>query len=86
MNLKPSCPTSGTTAPCPPSRLKPPGNASGQPGISLPLYEGDDGLPLGVQIVGAPAGEGRLLALASQLETAQPWAERRAPTGQAVSS
>jgi amidase len=60
-------------------------NASGQPGISLPLYQGEDGLPLGVQIVGAPAGEERLLALASQLEQALPWAERRPPVGQAVS-
>ena len=34
-------------------------NASGQPGISLPLFQGEDGLPLGVQIVGRPAGEGR---------------------------
>jgi amidase len=60
-------------------------NATGQPAISLPLYEGEDGLPLGVQIVGTPAGEGRLLALASRLEAAQPWAARRAPVGQAVS-
>lgn len=52
-------------------------NASGQPGISLPLYHGDDGLPLGVQLVGRPAGEGALLALASQLEAALPWAARR---------
>ena len=59
-------------------------NASGQPGISLPLYEGEDGLPLGVQIVGAPAGEERLLALAAQLEEAQPWAARRPPVGQSV--
>src|SRR3989442_1376254 len=54
-------------------------NATGQPGISLPLFEGDDGLPLGVQIVGRPAGESALLALAAQLEQAQPWAQRRAP-------
>jgi amidase len=54
-------------------------NATGQPGISLPLFEGDDGLPLGVQIVGRPAGEASLLSLASQLEAAQPWAQRRAP-------
>jgi len=54
-------------------------NASGQPGISVPLFEGEDGLPLGVQLVGPPAGEGRLLALAGQLEAAQPWAERRPP-------
>jgi amidase len=52
-------------------------NASGQPAISLPLYQGDDGLPLGVQLVGRPAGEGPLLALAAQLEAARPWADRR---------
>ncbi len=54
-------------------------NASGQPGISLPLFEGEDGLPLAVQIVGRPAGEATLLALASQLEEAMPWADRRPP-------
>jgi amidase len=54
-------------------------NASGQPGISLPLYQGEDGLPLGVQLVGRPAGEAALLALASQVEAATPWTDRRAP-------
>ncbi len=54
-------------------------NATGHPGISLPLYQGEDGLPLAVQIVGRPAGEARLLALASQLEEALPWAGRRPP-------
>jgi amidase len=52
-------------------------NASGQPGISLPLFHGEDGLPLGVQLVGRPAQEATLLALATQLEGARPWAERR---------
>ncbi len=52
-------------------------NASGQPGISVPLFEGEDGLPLAVQLAGKPAQEGTLLALAAQLETARPWAERR---------
>jgi len=52
-------------------------NASGQPGISLPLFEGADGLPLGVQLVGRPAGEAALLGLAAQLEEAQPWSDRR---------
>ena len=52
-------------------------NASGQPGISLPLFHGEDGLPLGVQLVGRPAGEGALLALAAQLEAARPWVDRR---------
>ncbi|HEV2944415.1 MAG TPA: amidase [Solirubrobacteraceae bacterium] len=54
-------------------------NAGGQPGISLPLFHGEDGLPLGVQIVGRPAGEAGLLALAAQLEEARPWADRRPP-------
>jgi amidase len=52
-------------------------NASGQPGISVPLFHGEDGLPLAVQLVGRPAAEGTLLALAAQLEAARPWAERR---------
>lgn len=55
-------------------------NVTGQPAISLPLYQGDDGLPLAVQLVGQPLGEGKLLALASQIETALPWANRLAPT------
>jgi amidase len=52
-------------------------NVTGQPAISLPLFHGDDGLPLGVQLAGRPAGEGQLLALAAQLEGARPWAQRR---------
>ncbi len=54
-------------------------NASGQPAISLPLYQGEDGLPLAVQLVGRPADEATLISLARQLETAVPWAGRRAP-------
>jgi amidase len=52
-------------------------NMSGQPAISLPLFEGKDGLPLGVQLVGRPAGEGPLLALAGALEQAAPPIPRR---------
>jgi amidase len=47
-------------------------NATGQPAVSLPLFHGDDGLPLAVQLVGRPAGEGPLLALAAALEEAAP--------------
>ncbi|MDP9409566.1 MAG: amidase [Actinomycetota bacterium] len=54
-------------------------NVTGQPAISLPLFHGDDGLPLGVQLVGPPAGEDLLLALAAQLEQAAPWKERLSP-------
>jgi amidase len=52
-------------------------NLSGQPAISLPLFHGDDGLPLAVQLAGPPAGEAMLLSLAAQLEQARPWADRR---------
>jgi amidase len=55
-------------------------NTTGQPAISVPLFHGDDGLPIGIHLVGQPAGEGPLLALAAQLEAARPWADRR-PAG-----
>jgi amidase len=45
----------------------------------LPLYHGDDGLPTAVQLIGRPAREEVLLMLASQLERARPWADRRPP-------
>jgi amidase len=54
-------------------------NITGSPAISLPLYHRDDlDLPVGVQIIGQPAAEGELLALAAQLEAALPWHDRRA--------
>jgi amidase len=59
-------------------------NITGQPAISLPLYETSDGLPIGIQLTGAPAGEAVLLSVATQLEAAQPWAGRRAPMAAAA--
>ncbi|MFL5885052.1 MAG: amidase, partial [Thermoleophilaceae bacterium] len=32
-------------------------NVTGQPAVSLPLHQSEDGLPIGVQFVGRPAGE-----------------------------
>jgi len=54
-------------------------NASGQPGISLPLHWNDDNLPIGVQLLGRYGDEATLFRLAGQLEQARPWSERRPP-------
>jgi amidase len=54
-------------------------NVSGQPGINLPLHWNDDGLPIGIQLVGAFGRDDLLLQVAAQLETAQPWVDRRPP-------
>ena len=52
-------------------------NTTGQPAISLPLHWNADGLPIGVQLVAAYAREDILIRVASQLEDAAPWAQRR---------
>ncbi|MBC7372477.1 MAG: hypothetical protein H7323_00610 [Frankiales bacterium] len=54
-------------------------NVTGQPAISLPAGHTGDGLPLAVQLIARPGGEGQLLMLAAQLEAADPWAARRPP-------
>lgn len=56
-------------------------NATGQPGISLPLYWNDDKLPIGVQFIGRYGDEATLLQLGRQLERALPWSHRRPPLG-----
>jgi amidase len=49
-------------APCPPF------NASGQPAIAIPAGFDSNGLPIGVQLVGRPAAEATIIALAAQIE------------------
>ena len=51
-------------------------NQTGQPGMSLPLWWSNDGLPIGTQFVGRFGDEATLFRLASQLEEARPWANR----------
>jgi amidase len=55
-----------------------PFNMSGQPAISVPVHHAD-GLPIGVQLVGAYGREDHLVAVASQLEAAVGWVDRVPP-------
>lgn len=53
-----------------------PFNVTGQPAISLPLYETDAGLPVGIQMVAGMGREDLLIQLSARLEEAIPWAGR----------
>jgi amidase len=55
----------------------PPFNMSGQPAINVPIEWTDGGLPVGVQLAAGYGREDVLLRVASQLELAKPWAQRR---------
>jgi amidase len=54
-------------------------NMTGQPALSIPAPP-VTGLPVGAQLIGPPDGEGRLLALAAQLERQLGWADLRPPS------
>ena len=51
-------------------------NTTGQPAITLPLYETQDRLPLGVQLAGRFGDEEMLLRLGRFFEVASPWSHR----------
>ena len=54
-------------------------NLTGLPAMSLPLHRNADGLPIGVQAFGPPAGDALLIRLAAQIEQARPWSGDRPP-------
>lgn len=58
-------------APCPPF------NATGQPVITIPAGFDPNGVPIGIQLIGRPAAEATLIALAAQIEAAKPWSQHR---------
>ena len=65
--------------PAAPAAFTVPFDITGEPAVSLPLHTSAAGLPIGVQLV-APFGRDDLLVrVASQLESAAPWADARPP-------
>jgi len=56
-----------------------PFNATGQPAISVPNGFTKAGLPIGLQIVGRPADESGIIAIAAAFEEARPWADHHPP-------
>lgn len=54
-------------------------NLSGNPAISVPCGWTEDGLPIGIQIVGPWYAEEAVLGLAAVLERTRPWAHRTPP-------
>jgi amidase len=57
----------------------PPFNFTGQPSLSLPLWQSADNLPLGMMFTGQFGDEATLYRLAGQLEKELPWAGRKPP-------
>ncbi|OSJ34145.1 hypothetical protein BSZ19_13355 [Bradyrhizobium japonicum] len=52
-------------------------NQTGQPAISLPLHQTEDGKPIGVQFAARVGDEATLISLAGQVERVLPWKDRK---------
>jgi len=58
-----------------------PFNVTGQPAASVPCGWTDDGLPIGLQIVGRRFDDATVLRAAAAFEQASPWAHKMLPLG-----
>ena len=54
-------------------------NVTGQPGLSLPLGQHSNGLPIGLQLTARHGEEHLLMGVGTQLEEAMPWKDRLPP-------
>ena len=54
-----------------------PFNFTGQPAMSVPLYESSEGLPIAMQLAGRYGDEATLFRLAGQLEAERAWKDRK---------
>jgi aspartyl-tRNA(Asn)/glutamyl-tRNA(Gln) amidotransferase subunit A len=54
-------------------------NAAGLPGLALPAAAAPDGLPIGIQLVGAYGSDDLLLELGAAYEAREPWTDRWPP-------
>jgi amidase len=52
-------------------------NFTGQPAMNVPLQWDENGMPCGVQFIAPFGDEATLFRLASQLEKAKPWFNKR---------
>ncbi len=57
----------------------PPVNVAGLPAAAVPFAWTDDGIPVGIHLIGRYGDEATLLRVSAQIEQAQPWADRRPP-------
>jgi aspartyl-tRNA(Asn)/glutamyl-tRNA(Gln) amidotransferase subunit A len=54
-------------------------NAAGLPGLALPTTPSTEGLPIGMQMIGAYGSDDALLDLGAAYEAVEPWADRWPP-------